>query len=71
MMHELGFALTPQSVASHYGGLLNGFVVDERDDVSQHDFQIPILRTRTVMTNLHERIGLARDILAFADTLSG
>ena len=70
MMRELGFAQTPQSVASHYAGLLSGFVVDEQDDVEPDDFDVPILRTRTLMKSLDDRIGLARDVLAFAETLN-
>ena len=69
MMQELGLAPTPQSVAHHYGGLLDGFVVDEQDKVGQRDLDLPILRTRTVMRTLDDRIRLAREVLAFAQTL--
>ena len=44
MMQELGLGLTSQSVAHHYRGLLDGFVVDQQDEAEP--FDLPVLRTR-------------------------
>tara|TARA_Y100000588_G_C14067984_1_gene844482 strand:+ start:160 stop:1098 length:939 start_codon:yes stop_codon:yes gene_type:complete len=70
MMRELGYVLSANSVAQHYEGLLDGFVLDNSDDVNLDMFQIPVLRTPIIMNTLDDRMRLARDILEFAETLA-
>lgn len=55
------------AVAQHYGDLLRGFVVEEGD---QGAFDgLPVLATRTVMGGAADRLRLAREVLAFAQSL--
>ena len=70
IMSELGIAPTTASIAAHYHGLLDGLVIDEADadDAASHD--VSVYATRTVMNDLPDRIRLAKETLAFADTLS-
>ena len=70
MMHELGLALSPQSIAHHYQDLLSGFVLDEQDMATQDDFDLPVLCTATIMNTLDDRIRLAGDVLTFSATLA-
>lgn len=67
MMGELGLAVTPASVAGHYGDWLDGLLVDERDrqtpPACAYDF------ADTLMTTLEDRARVARAALALADRL--
>jgi LPPG:FO 2-phospho-L-lactate transferase len=65
MMAELGVAPTAAAVAAHYGDLLDGFVLDERDD----SIAVPCLVTNTVMTDTASKVALARAVLDFARSL--
>ena len=72
MMTELGMPSTALAVAQHYGGLLDGFVLDHGDK-DQADgvaaLGIRPLVTKTVMESLEDRENLARDVLALAKGL--
>lgn len=67
MMGELGLAVTPASVADHYGEWLDGMLVDERDRQTPpacvHEF------ADTLMTTLEDRARVARAALALAERL--
>jgi LPPG:FO 2-phospho-L-lactate transferase len=69
MMTELGLPVTAASVAQHYAGLIDGYVVDrsEGDGVSLPGVQVA--KAATLMTTLADREALARAVLAFADEL--
>jgi LPPG:FO 2-phospho-L-lactate transferase len=54
------------AVACHYGGLLSGLVVERGDEGG---VEIPVHGTSTVMGGRPGRIRLARDVLAFAESL--
>ena len=73
MMAELGMPSTALAVAQHYGGLLDGFVLDHGDQ-DQADavaaLGIRPLVTKTVMQSLEDRIKLAEFVLAAADELA-
>jgi LPPG:FO 2-phospho-L-lactate transferase len=66
MLAELGQEVSPAAVASHYAGLLRGFVMDTQDEV-----QAPVIRaaglevlvTNTVMKTVADRVHLAREVL--------
>ncbi|HXY76080.1 MAG TPA: 2-phospho-L-lactate transferase [Steroidobacteraceae bacterium] len=71
IMRELGVPLTPLSVLRHYGTLLDGFVLDERDRNDSSAFECPLLITDTVMKTLEDRERLAREVIEFAASLRG
>jgi len=73
MMAELDIPATPLAVARHYQGLLNGFVLDQKDaDLAPafDEFGLPVLVTNTIMGDLNDRMMLARDVLVFAKELA-
>ena len=55
------------TVAAHYAGFLNGFVVQKGD---HEGIQIPTHQTDIVMRSREERAQLARNVLDFASTLT-
>lgn len=69
MMGELGLPVTAATVARHYGGLLDGYVIDAQDEESIALPDIAILRTSIFMRTLQDRELLAREVVAFADSL--
>jgi LPPG:FO 2-phospho-L-lactate transferase len=69
MMAELGLAVDARTVAAHYGGLLDGFIIDTTDDDFADQFDVPVLATPTLMKSLANREALARTVLEFSDDL--
>jgi LPPG:FO 2-phospho-L-lactate transferase len=69
IMAELGVPPHPMAVAEHYRGLIDGFVLDERDAAFAAEFRCPLHVTDTVMTTLAAREQLAREVLGFAASL--
>jgi LPPG:FO 2-phospho-L-lactate transferase len=69
IMAELGVPLSAAAIASHYGTLIDGFVLDRTDAALQADISCPVHLTDTVMVTLADRERLAREALAFAHTL--
>jgi len=72
IMGELGLEPSPGAVARHYGGLLDGFIVDEQDRnmVSEAKKLDPQVRFYdTIMTTLDDKIRLARETLDFARSI--
>ena len=70
MMAELGIAVTTQSIAAHYEGLLDGLVIDRMDISQQASVDIPVSVTNTLMSSFDDRDRLAQEVLAFCDALS-
>lgn len=70
IMAELGIAVTNESIAAHYRGLIDGLVIDEADAAEYGRIDIPVLVTRTMMRNLTDRERLASEVVAFAETLA-
>ena len=70
IMAELGIAATTQTIAAHYRGLIDGLVIDESDANDRAQIDVPVLATRTMMKDIADRERLARDVAAFADTLT-
>ncbi|MBW4435497.1 MAG: 2-phospho-L-lactate transferase [Pleurocapsa minor GSE-CHR-MK-17-07R] len=65
LMAELGYSVTPHTVAAYYGDIINGFVYDRQDS----DLVVETVRTLvtdTVMKNEADRVRLAGEILAWA-----
>jgi LPPG:FO 2-phospho-L-lactate transferase len=69
MMREMGQMMSPITVADHLDGLLDGFVLDQADAILHNAFDIPVLVTDTIMTDLASKARLAQEILDFAQTL--
>jgi LPPG:FO 2-phospho-L-lactate transferase len=71
IMSELGIAANASAIAAHYRGLIDGLVIDDADAGDAGEVDAPVLCTRTLMSDLADRERLARDVIAFAETLSG
>ena len=69
IMTELSIPVTTEAIATHYRGLIDGLVVDETDAADADKAGLPVLVTRTLMRDIADRERLARDVIAFADTL--
>lgn len=69
MMRELNIQVSALSVAEHYAGLIDGFLLDERDAQLVGEFQLPIELAQSVMRTLSDRIQLAEHTLRFARAL--
>jgi len=73
MMQELGLAVSAETVARHYGDLIDGFVLDPADaalEQTVRDIGIRTLITPSVMVTLDDRIRLAKEVFAFAVALT-
>jgi LPPG:FO 2-phospho-L-lactate transferase len=69
MMRELGQLISPLTVAEHFDGLLDGFILDEQDAMLRNSFDIPVLVTDTIMGDLESKVRLARSTLDFTVSL--
>ena len=67
LMRELGIAVTPQAVRDHYGDLLDGMIVDERDGPQTLD--LPHLSLDTLMRTTGDKARVAEAALALAASL--
>jgi LPPG:FO 2-phospho-L-lactate transferase len=70
MMAELRLSIGARTVAEHYAGLLEGFVLDHADAEDAGAINVPCLATRTLMTSDDEKRALASEVLAFARPLA-
>jgi LPPG:FO 2-phospho-L-lactate transferase len=69
MMKELGLATTAAAVARHYDGILDGFVMDERDRALAGEVETGGVAAGvfgTIMENAADEAHLARHVLDFA-----
>ena len=71
MMAELGMPTTARAVAEHYGGLIDGFVLDRADADQAPDIAVPCLATRTLMETEDDKRTLAAEVLTFVRELRG
>jgi LPPG:FO 2-phospho-L-lactate transferase len=72
LMRELRIDPSSLSVARHYRGLLDGLIIDRVDAADAAALEaegLKVLVTATVMQSDEDRIGLAREALAFAETV--
>lgn len=67
LMSELGVPVSPAAIASHYGGLIDGMLVDERDEVG--NIGVETSSADTLMITLADRIRVAQAVLVLADRL--
>jgi LPPG:FO 2-phospho-L-lactate transferase len=70
IMNELGIAVTTETIAGHYHGLIDGLVIDMSDRADQDRVDLPVLVTRTLMNDLADRERLAEEVIAFAAELA-
>jgi LPPG:FO 2-phospho-L-lactate transferase len=70
MMSELGIPVTAAAVARHYGGLIDGYVLDHADAACAAELGISVTIAHTLMERIEDRDRLARDVLAAADRLA-
>lgn len=68
IMRELGLEVSANTVARHYGDLVDGMLIDARDPPWVLD--LPQSRTDILMTTLGDRIRVASAALQFADALA-
>ncbi|HSB96444.1 MAG TPA: 2-phospho-L-lactate transferase [Spongiibacteraceae bacterium] len=74
MLAELKLPSSALAVAEHYADVLDGIVIDETDAVlatAIEELGIAVHIAQTVMSSLDDRIDLAREVLLFAERLSG
>jgi LPPG:FO 2-phospho-L-lactate transferase len=68
MLAELGMEVSAVTVASHYAGLLRGFVMDTLDEALApvvRETGLEVLVTNTIMKTVADRARLAREVLNF------
>jgi LPPG:FO 2-phospho-L-lactate transferase len=70
IMTELSLPVSPLEVVRHYRGLIDGFVLDRRDEHLAGQFDLPVCVTDTLMVSLDDRLRLANDVLRFASSLT-
>jgi LPPG:FO 2-phospho-L-lactate transferase len=70
IMAELQIEATNQSIARHYGGVVDALVIDRLDAADIASLSLPALATATLMNTLEDRVALARDVLDFARELA-
>ncbi|NMG76465.1 2-phospho-L-lactate transferase [Aromatoleum diolicum] len=69
IMAELGLPVCAPEIARHYGDLIDGFVLDERDAALADQIDIPVCLADTLMKDIDDRERVARASLAFAERL--
>ena len=70
IMAELGLEPDSRSIAWHYEGLIDGFVIDTADEALAAGMPMPAIVTNTMMRTLDDKVALARQCLAFCDRLA-
>jgi LPPG:FO 2-phospho-L-lactate transferase len=69
MMREMGYPVTPVTIAAHYDDVIDGFVLDHEDASAAEHVRMPALVTGTIMHDLADKMRLAEDVLTFAAPL--
>jgi LPPG:FO 2-phospho-L-lactate transferase len=67
IMREMQLEVSAATVSRHYGDLVDGLLIDERDPPTTLD--VPHARADTLMKTLEDRIRVARAALNLADSL--
>jgi LPPG:FO 2-phospho-L-lactate transferase len=72
MMNELNMPVTATAVAQYYGDLLDGFVLDQSDELLQasiNQLGVDVCCAPTIMKSLDDRIQLAETVLSYSKQL--
>ena len=70
IMAELGLEPDSRSIAWHYEGLIDGLVIDAADEALAPAMPMPAIVTNTMMRTLDDKVGLARQCVAFCGRLA-
>jgi LPPG:FO 2-phospho-L-lactate transferase len=70
IMEELGIAVSALSVAAHYRGLIDGFILDSRDAALAAGFNVPVEIADTLMKTSSDCELVARSVLVFAPRIA-
>ncbi|MBZ9810980.1 MULTISPECIES: 2-phospho-L-lactate transferase [unclassified Mesorhizobium] len=70
IMAELGVPATSNAIMRHYGGLLDGLIIDTYDERDRADLSGNVRVARTLMKTDDDRGQLATAVLDFADQLT-
>ena len=70
IMGELGLASDAATIARHYAGLIDGFVLDATDAALQDGVGVDTLVTNTLMRTLDDKRALAAACIAYCDRLA-
>ncbi|MFG1461307.1 2-phospho-L-lactate transferase [Xanthobacter sp. DSM 24535] len=70
IMAELKVPATSAAIASHYGSLIDGLVIDSADRDERARIATPVEAVQTLMKSAEDSAQLARDVLRFADVLA-
>jgi LPPG:FO 2-phospho-L-lactate transferase len=70
IMNELGLAVTNDTIASHYGDLIDGIVIDHGDRRPVAASPLAYLSVPTLMHAIDDKVRLARQTVDFALSLS-
>ena len=68
IMQELKLPVSALQIVENYAGLIDGFVLDQRDAHLADQIKIPVAIIDTLMKTSEERIRVAEETLAFAST---
>lgn len=69
IMAELELPVSALQIVEHYAGLIDGFVLDQRDAHLFDQIKIPVILSDTLMKTQEDRIRVATETLAFASQL--
>lgn len=70
IMAEFGLHPDSGTIARHYKGLIDGFIIDSIDQASGNDMALPSIATNTIMRSLDDKVALARECLSFCARLA-
>jgi LPPG:FO 2-phospho-L-lactate transferase len=69
IMADFGMPADSRSIARYYAGLVDGLLIDVRDEALAAEMALPVKVTQTLMQTLDDKIALARTCLAFCAEL--
>jgi LPPG:FO 2-phospho-L-lactate transferase len=69
LMAELGLQASAVGVATYYGDLIDGFVMDQADHASSQEIRMPVLVSNIVMHDAPDRVRLATELLEWSRSI--
>jgi LPPG:FO 2-phospho-L-lactate transferase len=69
MLAELGLEVSGAAVARRYADLLDGFLIDQADDMPEPPPGVRFFGAATLMNSTADRVRLAGDVLHAADAM--
>jgi LPPG:FO 2-phospho-L-lactate transferase len=69
IMQEFGLKSDAVTIAQHYAGLIDGFVLDGEDAKDEGRIEMPVRVANTLMRSLDDKLALARECLRFCEEL--